>query len=172
MANIDRFRVGTIVAPQGLRGDVRILSHTSFPDVRFVAGSVLLLRDRSGAECEVEVASARRHRGVYVVHLAGVDAIERAEALRGAELFVTRDQLLPMQEGEYLISDLIGCDVVADGELFGVLEDVLQPGANDVYVVRRRDGSTALLPAIPDCIKRVDVAARKVEAAIMPGLLD
>ena len=96
-----------------------------------------------------------------------------AEKLQGRELFVTRDQMPTLEEGQYLVRDLVGSQVITeDGQLFGVLTEVLSPGANDVYVVEMKKGKEVLLPAIPDCILDVDITNKKIIVHILPGLLD
>ena len=74
--------------------------------------------------------------------------------------------------GEFFICDIIGSVVYEeDGKEFGVLKDVLQTGANDVFVVEQADGKEVLLPCIDDCIKEIDVEGKRVVAFILPGLL-
>ena len=92
---------------------------------------------------------------------------------------ISRDQAQPLEEGEYYIADLIGCDVVGDpesgdlaGRKLGVVKDVLQTGANDVYVVEKPDGGELLFPVIPDCIRQVDVEQGVITVYVMKGLLD
>ncbi|MBO4787348.1 MAG: 16S rRNA processing protein RimM, partial [Lachnospiraceae bacterium] len=77
-----------------------------------------------------------------------------------------------LEEGEYYVSDLIGCEVVEeDGKLLGTLIDVMTTGANDVYIVKTKAGKEVLLPVIPDCIKNVDIENKKITVFLMPGLL-
>ena len=167
------FTVGVIAGTHGLRGDVKVVSRTDFPERRFVKGSRLLLARPDGALQELTVEAARAHKNVYLVVFAGFDAIEQVESLRGCELKVTAAELPPLPEGEYYYHELIGCSVYDDEDrLLGVLTEVLKPGANDVYVVGTPSGRSVLLPAIRDCILRVDPPGRRVDVHIMPGLLD
>ena len=78
-----------------------------------------------------------------------------------------------ISEDEFYIADILGADVVSDeGSELGKLIDVMQTGANDVYVVKLKNGKEGLFPAIPDCIKDVDVENKRLTVHVMPGLLD
>lgn len=168
------FTVGSIVGTHGLRGEVRVLSRTDFPHLRFVKGSVLTMQGDHHSEARVvHVRSARSHKNIYIVGFEEVTSIEEAEKYRGKDLLVTREQLPELSEGHYFVRDLIGSTVVSDdGEFSGKLVDVLSPGANDVYVVKTAGGTEVLLPAIPDCILAVDIENKKITVHLMPGLLD
>jgi 16S rRNA processing protein RimM len=78
---------------------------------------------------------------------------------------------VPLAENEYYIADLIGLNVTTeDGEALGVISDVLQTGANDVYVVSKEGAEDLLLPAIKECIKNIDVEKGTMRVYLMPGL--
>ena len=86
---------------------------------------------------------------------------------------VTRENAVPLEEDEYYIADLIGLMVVTDdGKTLGKLKDVLQTGANDVYVVETAAGKEVLLPVIRECVLDIDLKAGVVTVHVMPGLLD
>ena len=96
------------------------------------------------------------------------------EKYKGSTLWVTRENAVPLEENEYFIADLIGLKVVTDeGEEFGELTDVMQTGANDVYVVETyKDKQEVLLPVIDECVLDVDLEKGIVTVHIMEGLLD
>lgn len=171
------FTVGVVTGPHGLRGDLRVFSRTDFPERRFVKGARLWVAPPEGESGEtlepVVVSAARLHNRVYIVSFVGFDSIDKVERLKGRLLRVPREDLPSLPDGEYYIRDLIGCAVyVDDGSELGILTDVLTPGANDVYVVARTGAPDVLLPAIPDCILKVDVLNKRIDVHLMPGLLD
>lgn len=167
------FTVGVIVNTHGLRGEVKVISRTDFPERRFVKGSRLWVDTGQGFPSPVVVGSARQHGTVYLVSFEGFDHIDQVTRLKGARLVVPRDQLVELPEGEYFFHELIGCSVFDDaGGMLGTVVEVLTPGANDVYVVRTPEGRSILLPAIRDCIRKVDPAAKRMDVHVMPGLLD
>ena len=91
---------------------------------------------------------------------------------KGSDLLITRDQAVPLDDGEYFICDIIGAKVIADDEDFGIVQDVIQTGANDVYIVKTNSGDEVLMPVIPSCILDIDTDAGIVKAHIIPGLLN
>lgn len=157
MAELDLFTIGQIVAPHGVRGDVRIYPDTDFPK-RFLKMKYGYINGK-----KYEVESARLHKRVVLMKFAGVDDRNAAELLVKKDLQVPREDLVPMQKGQHYIYDIIGSAVydLQDHEL-GKLTDVLRTGSNDVYVVTADDGKETLLAAIPDVIKSIDESAKKI----------
>ena len=143
--------IGAVISPHGLRGEMNIYPTTDEPGRFKSLKEVLLLRD--GAYVPYKVEQVKFFRERPILKLAGIDRIEDAEPLRRTELYVSREDALPLGEGEYYIGDLIGCEIRGeDGQRLGELRDVLQTGANDVYVIRMDGGEEKLLPAIPICV--------------------
>ena len=108
-----------------------------------------------------------------LLHLEGYDTPEQAETLRNQILYLNREDV-ELEEGTYFIQDLIGLDVVdADnGTVYGTLKDVLQTGANDVYVVQAEGGKELLIPAIPDVIVETNIEEHCMKIRPLEGLLD
>ena len=107
-----------------------------------------------------------------IVKFKGIDDINDIEKYKGKSLFVARENAVELEEDEYYIADLIGMDVVLeDGSKFGTLKDVMETGANDVYVVEDTKGAEVLLPAIKECILDVDVEKNVMTIHLMKGLI-
>ena len=157
MAELDLFTIGQIVAPHGVRGDVRIYPDTDFPK-RFLKMKYGYI---DGKKYEVE--SARLHKRVVLMKFVGVDDRNAAELLVKKDLQVPREDLVPLQKGQHYIYDILGSAVYdLQGPELGKLTDVLRTGSNDVYVVTADDGKETLLAAIPDVIKSIDESAKKI----------
>lgn len=174
MSEQQLLNVGKIVNTHGVRGEIKVWPQTDFPDVRFRAGSKLLLvnPEAGGQPAEVEVVSAREQKNMFVVRLKGWDDINQVEKYKGWELKVEAEARVELEEDEYYLSDIIGCAVFTEeGEELGFVKEILSPGANDVWVVKRPKGGDLLLPYIDEVVKEVDVAARKVKVHLMEGLL-
>lgn len=174
MSDQQLLNVGKIVNTHGVRGEIKVWPQTDFPDVRFRAGNKLLLvnPEAAGQPLTVEVVSAREQKNMFVVRLKGWDDINLVEKYKGWELKVEADDRVPLEADEYYLSDIIGCTVVTEeGETLGVIKEILSPGANDVWVVKRPKGADLLLPFIDEVVKEVDVAARSVKVHLMEGLL-
>lgn len=169
---VERFRVGVIASTHGLKGEVKIFPTTDDPG-RFEDLDDVTLVTRRGEE-KLRIRSVKYFKNFVILGFEGKDRIEDVERLRGAELMIDRKDAIPLGEGEHYIPDLIGLDVIReeDGSSVGKLTDVLFTGANDVYVVRTPEGKDLLIPAIPQCIKDVNVEEGFMKVWLMPGLED
>ena len=163
------YQVGAVVRTHGVRGEVKVYPMTDDP-MRFRGMKELILD--TGKELKIyEVSSARMQKNLVILKLKGLDTMTEAEAYRGCGLYVTKENRVPLGEDEWFIADLIGCAVWSDeGEYLGCLTDVLQTGANDVYVVQDAGGKEILIPAIRDCILDVDTEGRRVDVHLLAGL--
>lgn len=166
----DFFRVGVIANTHGIRGEVKVFPTTD--DVKRFDYLKEAYIDAGKEKIKVEVSSVRYFKNLVIVKFKGIDNINDIERYKGKDLLVTRENALPLEEGEYYLADIIGANVYTeDGILFGSLEDVIETGANLVYSVQH-EGKEVLLPVIDDCVKEVNVEEKKVIVHIMKGLLD
>ncbi len=168
----DLFRIGVYSNTHGVRGEIKVFPTTE--DVRRFdyLKEVVMDCGKEGFKT-FEVSGARYFKNLVILKFKGIDNINLIEKYKGAEIFVTRENAIPLEEDEFYIADILGAEVVSDeGVSLGILKDVMQTGANDVYVVELKNGKEGLFPAIPDCIKNVDVENKKLTVHVMPGLLD
>lgn len=162
-------KVGVVTSPHGVHGDVKVFPTTDEP-ARFRKLQTVFLDD--AGQDERRVSAVRFVKNLVVLHLSGVDSMDEAQTLRQRELFVHRENALPLGKDEYYIADLIGAAVETDdGEELGTLREVLQTGANDVYIVDAPAYGEVLIPAIKQCILKVDVTVPRVCVHLLPGLL-
>ncbi len=157
--------VGRIVGAWGIRGEVKVRSHTDNPD-RLSAGKAICVE---GGPALIE-RSTRAKAGLRLKLNVAADR-GQAEALRGAMLTVPRSQIPPPPDGAYYHFQIIGIDVLSeDGQPLGQVREILTTGSNDVYVVERPNRKDLLLPAIPDVVLDVDTAENKITARVPDGL--
>lgn len=148
--------VGRIVAPHGVRGDLRIFPDTERPEMFKSLKTIYIGRKRC------HLLSARPHKNVYIVHVEGVDDRNTAETLVHEVVEVPFSLLPKLEDGAYYYFQLIGLSVVTeDGEAVGRLEEVMETGANNVYVIRDGKKET-LIPAIPSCVLSIDMDAGRM----------
>ena len=167
----DILRVGAVIKPHGIRGEIKVWPTTDDPR-RFDELDDVILKTPS-AERTVSVEEVKYFKNIVILKLEGVDTVEAAESMRGADLYVTRDQAAPLADGEYYIGDIIGMDVVTDqGEKLGVIRQVIDTAANDVYAVAREGRKDLLIPAIKQCIVSVDVENNLMTVHLLDGLMD
>ncbi|AIQ47892.1 16S rRNA processing protein RimM [Paenibacillus sp. FSL R7-0273] len=171
----EELTVGRLVNTHGIRGEIKILSHTDFPEVRFAPGKKMTVIPADGSpRFEVTVESAREHKGMYIAKLKGYTNINQIEKYKGSMLKVPGDDLVELPENEYYFHHIVGCEVYTDQDLdkpLGIITDILQPGANDVWVVKPAKGQDILIPVIDDVVLDVDTAAKKITVHLMEGLL-
>ncbi len=161
--------VGEIIKPWGNHGEVKIHVLTDFPRRLTKLKTVLLGPDARA----VEVERARLHSGFASMKLAGYDTPEQAAKLRGQVVRIPIEQAAPLNKGQYYQHEIIGLSVsTAEGEALGRVEEILETGANDVYLIRRPGGGELLLPAIADVIQEIDLPNHRMIVNPIPGLLD
>lgn len=165
----DMLQVGVITQTHGIRGEVKVFPTTD-DAARFKKLKKVTL-DNGKERRELEIASVKFFKNLVILKFKGIDNINDVEKYKKAPLYVAREDAVPLGENEYFIADLIGLKVVSDeGENLGVLDDVLQTGANDVYVVKCDNGEEILVPAIKDCVKNVDIEGNEITLHLLPGL--
>ena len=158
--------VGRILAPWGIRGEVKVEVLTDFPE-RFAPQKVVYLNARP-----LEIESCRPHKQHLVVKLATIDSVEDTEKLRGQDLTIPSSELSRLPEGQYYTFQLIGLKVLTtDGEHLGQIADIMTTASNDVYIVKGKHGEI-LIPAIEDVVKSIDLEEGKMVIEAIEGLLD
>lgn len=170
-------RIGVITRPHGVHGEVKVYPTTDYPE-RFEEVEDVILRSSRG-DIRTKIEDVRYFKNLAIVKFDCLQTPEQARLYAGCDIMISREQAQPLEEGEYYIADLIGCEVIADenskdlsGRSLGIVRDVLQTGANDVYVVEQPGGKEILFPVIKDCIRDVDIENGRITVYVMPGLLD
>lgn len=167
----DRFQVGVLTSPHGVRGEIKVYPTTDDPR-RFKRLKEVILD--TGKESRVlEVEGVKFSKQMVIMKFKGFDTPEDIAKYRQCSIYVTRENAVRLGRDEYFIADLMGLKVHnEDGEEIGVLREVLETGANDVYIIDLHDGRELLLPAIKDCVLDVDVEGGQIKIHILDGLLD
>ena len=157
--------IGRVVAPWGIRGEVKVEVLTDFPD-RFSCGEILYLQGRA-----VTIKSSRYRGNTVILKLDTIDNRNAAELIRGANLEVPSTELKPLPKGEYYRFQLLGLEVQnTEGKLLGQVSDVIQTGSNDVYEISSDTGKF-LIPATDEVIKSIDLDKRRMVIELLKGLI-
>lgn len=166
----DFFQVGIITSAHGVRGEVKVYPTTD--DVRRFKRLKEVILDTGRNSLVLEIESVKFFKQFAILKFKGIDSMEEAEKYRKMPLLVPRDKAVPLGRDEYYTADLMGLNVKdEDGKDIGVLREVLETGANDVYIIDLNDGRELLLPAIRQCVLEVDVEAGLIRIHILEGLL-
>lgn len=167
----DLLQVGVITQTHGIRGEVKVFPTTD--DAKRFKKLKNVILDNEKEKRELEITSVKFFKNLVILKFKDIDNINDVEKYKKAGLFVTRDNAVELEEDEYFIADLIGLNVTSDsGEELGTISDVLQTGANDVYIVKKENTPDLLIPAIKQCILDVDVKNGAMLVHLLPGLRD
>ena len=170
---MEYLNVGKIVNTHGIRGEVRVISQTDFPDERYQKGEKLFLFREGMPPLELTVAGHRRHKNFDLLTFEGYPNINDVEKFRDGILKVAKDNLAQLAEDEYYYHQIIGLIVVdEDDKEIGKIKEILSPGANDVWVVQRKGKKDALIPYIGSVVKEIDLANGIVKVELPEGLID
>lgn len=165
----DLLKVGVITSTHGIRGEVKVYPTTDtdrFLDLEYV------LLDTGREKRRLEIENVKYFKNLVILKFKGINNINDIEMYKQRELWILREDAQELEDDEYYIADLIGMEVVLeDGSRFGTLKDVMETGANDVYIVEDMKGEEVLLPAIKDCILDVDVETNTMTIHLMKGLI-
>jgi len=159
--------IGRIVSPFGNKGELKVLPLTDFPE-RFLSMKRVRLSLPDGTERTASVAGTRWHKAFLLLKIEGCDTISDAEALRDAHIVVSSEERVSLPQDSYYVDDIVGLRVLTeDGRDVGVIREVLQGPANDVY-----DTGRHLIPALKQVVVKVDLEAGVMVIRPMPGMLE
>ena len=162
--------IGQIVNTFGIKGFVKVNPWvndvTRFDDLKKVY--IKIRKEQK----EFEIEEVKYHKNQILLKFKGIETIEQAEVYRNAILEISREDAIPLEEGEYFIADLLESEVFTDeGEKLGILEDIYNTGSCDIYVVKNELGKSILLPRIDEVIKEIDVENKKITVHLIEGLI-
>ncbi|MDE6101689.1 MAG: ribosome maturation factor RimM [Ruminococcus sp.] len=159
---------GKIVNTHGIRGEVKIMPYTDVPELLCEFERLFIGKDKT----EIIIERSRVAKNMVIAKLEGVDTPEQAEKLRNKLLYMHRDDL-ELDDNTYFIQDLIDIEVKdADtGFVYGKITDVMQTGANDVYVIEG-NGREYLVPAIADVVISTDIDGNSMTIRALEGLFE
>ncbi|RAS79860.1 ribosome maturation factor RimM [Priestia endophytica] len=164
--------VGKIVNTHGVRGEVRVISRTDFPEERYKVGNELYIF-KDNEEIKVVVESHRQHKNFDLLTFEEYHNINQVEPFKNCLLKVPSSDLVELEEGEYYFHEIVGCEVYTEeGNLVGTIKEILATGANDVWVVKASGRKDILIPYIEEVVADINVEEKKVIINEMEGLLD
>lgn len=173
MTNTDNMlRVGVICNTHGVHGEVKVYPTTD--DIRRFDSLKQVFLDTKKELIELEVIGVKYFKGLAILKFKGYDNLNDVERFKQMDLLVTRENAVPLEEGEYFIYDLLGLDVYDDSNPdnpVGILSEILQTAANDVYVVKTAGDKEILIPVIEDSHINVNLSEKKIVLHILPGLV-
>ena len=162
---------GVITQTHGVHGEVKVFPTTDDPE-RFLNLKYVFL-DTGREKMKLTIQSVKFFKQFVILKFKGINNINDIEKYKRCPLLVDRENAVELEEDEYFISDMIGMNVLTeDGEILGTLKDVIETGANDVYIVNSKEHGEVLIPAIKECILDVNVKEGRMLVHLMDGLID
>ncbi len=162
-------QVGVITQTHGIKGEVKVYPTTEDAG-RFDELKKVYIDSKEGL-IPVKINSVRYFKNLVILKFKGINDINEVEKYKKCPLLIERKDAIPLEEGEFFITDIIGISVVTDeDEVLGTLADVLKTGANDVYVVKDEQGKEILIPAIRQCILSTDIDEKVMKVHLLEGL--
>lgn len=167
---ISELQVGVITQTHGIRGEVKVFPTTD--DIKRFQKLKEVILETEKERLTLEIEGVKFFKQFVILKFKNYDSINDMEKYKRARLLIPREKAVKLKKDEYFVADLIGMKVITeDGEHFGTLKNVLQTGANDVYVVETEEGKEVLLPAIKECVLKIDMEEAVITVHIMDGLL-
>ena len=167
----DYYDIGTIVNTHGIRGEVRVLVTTDFPEQRFKVGNKVYVA--TTPKTVLTINSVRQHKGLTMLTFKDYTDINQVLPFKGKKLQVTEAALKPLEEGSYYYKDIIGLTVIDEhGQTLGKVSEILSPGPNDVWVIPRPGKSELLLPFLKSVVQTIDLEQKEAHVIVPEGLID
>ena len=164
---MEKIKIGKIVNAVGLKGEVKVYNYSDSEEV-YERTPEIYAEDKL-----LQVQNVRMQKNMVILKLSGIDDRNAAEAAKGTELFITEADLPELPEGQFYIRDLIGMEVEEQGGSFhGVVTDVLQNTAQDIFEVERDDGKKVLIPKVDAFVQKIDGKERLITVTLIEGLTD
>lgn len=159
-----------ISSTHGVRGEVKVFPTTD--DVTRFRQLKKVYLDTGREMLPLEIQNVKFFKQFAILKFKGIDNINDIEKYRGKSLMIDREDAVDLDEDEYFIADMIGMKVCTeDGSEFGTLKDVMETGANDVYIIDSLEHGEVLIPAIRECILDVDMDEERMTIHLMEGLV-
>ncbi len=164
-------KIGAVTRPHGVRGELKVRIFNEDSDALGEVSHVIL-ESPKGQAARYEIRSVRGSAKGPIVDLAGVEGRDAADGLRGYTIWVERSALPRLEEGEYYLIDLVGCEVLLDGASYGTVVDVRPDPSVDPMVLRLENGKKAEVPIVDAWVGEVDIDARTVVLLSEDGVID
>ena len=164
------FELGQIVNTFGVKGLVKVKPFTD--NCKQFESLKKIIVEKNKIANEMEIEEVKYHKNMILLKLKGIENMTFAEKLKGSYIKIHRSEARALEEGEYFIADIIGSEVYTDeGKCLGIVDDIYNSGAQDIYVVKDELGKQVLLPSIKDVILNIDIENQKVIVHLLKGLI-
>lgn len=164
---MDKIKIGKIVNTVGLKGEVKVYNYSDRSEIYENTSHIYVENDLTAVE------SVRVQKNMVILKLEGISDRDRAEALRGRELYVTEEDLPELPQGQYYVRDIMGMAVREEnGTFLGEVTDVIQNTAQDIFEVQKQGGKKVLIPKVDEFVLNIDIEKKEILVRLIDGLMD
>ena len=163
---MEKIKIGRIVNAVALRGEVKVYNYSGYKE-RYEELDRIIVENT-----EYEIEKVRYQQEMVILKLAGVDNRNDAEAMKNKDVFIAEEDLDELPDDTFYIRDLIGLQAVDDSGRIGIVKDVLQPSAQDVYVIKTDSGRDILVPAVKEFVKEVNLEEGFIRLSLIEGMIE
>lgn len=165
---MEKIKIGRIVNAVALRGEVKIYNYSGYRE-RYEELERIIVD-----ETPYEIEKVRYQQHMVILKLAGINDRNAAEAMKNKDVYITESDLAELPEDTFYIRDLIGISVIDidRGEIIGTIKDVLQPSTQDIYVISMPSGGEAMIPAVSQFVKEVNIEDGYVKVQLIEGMIE
>ncbi len=165
------FRIGIITKAHGIKGEVKVFP-TSSEEGRYDNLDKCFIKDFKGNIINLSVTSVKYFKNQVILKFDGYDKIEDVESLLQKDLFVKREDAVPLEEGEYYVADILGAKVYdTEGNYIGTFFDYTETAVQDIYIIKTDAGKEIMIPAVDEFIKEVDTQNMTMTVKLIKGML-
>lgn len=163
---MEKIKIGRIVNAVALRGEVKVYNYSGYKE-RYEELDRIIVENT-----EYEIEKVRYQQEMVILKLAGVDNRNDAEAMKNKDVFITEEDLDELPDDTFYIRDLIDLQAVDDSGRIGIVKDVLQTSAQDVYVIKTDSGRDILVPAVKEFVKEVNLEEGFIRLSLIEGMIE
>ena len=163
---MEKIKIGRIVNAVALRGEVKIYNYSGYRE-RYEELDRIIIENE-----EYEIEKVRYQQEMVILKLSGIDNRNAAEAMKNKDVYITEEDLEELPDDTFYIRDLIGLEVIDDSGRIGVIKDVLQPSAQDVYVIQTDKNQDIMIPAVKEFVKEVNLEEKYIKVSLIEGMLE
>lgn len=162
--------IGKIIGVHGIKGELKVIPYTDNPERFRLLKSVYIKTENNLVF--LNILNYRYHKNLVLLTLENIEDRNIAEKYRNSEIYIDKDLRLKLPDNRFYIDELIGLNVYENDIYLGNIIDVLQPGANDVYVINRNNNKKGYIPAIKQVVLKVDLKNNRMNVKLPLNLFD
>lgn len=171
--NADLVRVGIIIKPHGIHGELKVKPLTDSPNRFHSLSEIFMIPVDGDNSFSAKIESVRLHQNRVLIKLDCINSVNEAETVIGYEICINREECIELPSDTYFAFDLIGLKVLSPvGEYVGTIADVLSSPGQDLLVVKKKNNKKVMIPFVAEIVTDISIDQKRIKIQDLPGLLD